>query len=413
MLLRASRIAVVEAAMMTMTETAECAIRPNPSRRATSPRILVIDDDPDYALLVVESLEDNGRFATTVAETAKEARSHNFGRFDAIILDNNLPDASGLELLSEILGVCETPVVMLTGENLVETAVKAIRGGALSYLVKTAENLDVLPEIVGQAVEEIGRRKERRQMQAQMRRAENLAGLGSLATGMCHEMNNPLAAIMGTIDLYRQGIEDDVQRCMDDIQVASGRLRDVVRSLASFAYGSTPPQDLVDVLDVVREVMEEQRARLEEAGIEVALESEEEVLEVTGNGPGLKQVFHRLLVNAFQAFEGGDRKTVVLRVSRSGERARIEVSDNGPGVPADIRDRIFEPFFTTRDPDKGKGMGLAISHKIVRDHCGRLWHEPSPLGGALFVVEIPVSPETVEGATTDPQQSRGGPDAGA
>ena len=161
-----------------MTDTAKRTTRQGLERRSHTPRILVVDDDPDYALLVAEALEDDDRFAATVAETAQDARKHCFGQFDAIILDHNQPDATGLDLLPEILEACETPVVMLSGENVVETAVKAIRGGALSYLVKTAENLDVLPEIVGQAVEEAGRRKERREMQAQMRRAENLAGLG-------------------------------------------------------------------------------------------------------------------------------------------------------------------------------------------------------------------------------------------
>ena len=337
-----------------MTDTAKRTTRQGLERRSHTPRILVVDDDPDYALLVAEALEDDDRFAATVAETAQDARKHCFGQFDAIILDHNLPDATGLDLLPEILEACETPVVMLTGENVVETAVKAIRGGALSYLVKTAENLgrrvDVLPEIVGQAVEEAGRRKERREMQAQMRRAENLAGLGSLANGMCHEMNNPLAAIMGTVDLYRQCMEDDVERCMNDIWKGSCRLRDVVRSLASFAYGSKPPRDAVDVLDLVREEIEEQKTQLEEAGIEVAMDFPDGTLEITGNGPGLGQVLHQLVLNARQAVEGTDQKTISLRASRSAECARIEIHDSGSGVPEDIRDRIFDPFFTTRSP---------------------------------------------------------------
>ena len=379
-------------------------------RHTQTPRILVVDDDPDYALLVVEALEGDGRFAATVAETAQEARKHCFGEFNTIILDHNLPDATGLDLLPEILEACETPVVMLTGENVVETAVQSIQAGAFSYLVKTAENLDVLPEIVGQAVEEANRRKDRREMQAQMRRAENLAGLGSLANGMCHEMNNPLAAIIGSIDLCRQGMEDDVQRCMNDVWRASCRLRDVVRSLASFAHGSKPPQETVDVLDLVREELEDQRTRLKEAGIKVALEVPEGALEVTGNGPGLKQVLHQLLLNARQAVEGPGEKTITLRARRSAECASIEVHDTGPGVPEDIRDRIFDPFFTTRDPDKGMGMGLAISHRIIEDHGGRLWHRPGRSGGAVFVMEIPVGANGPNGS--EPAAGRqGGEDA--
>jgi two-component system C4-dicarboxylate transport sensor histidine kinase DctB len=215
---------------------------------------------------------------------------------------------------------------------------------------------------------------------------------------MCHEMNNPLAAIMGSVDLYRQGMEDDVQRCMNDIWKASCRLRDVVRSLASFACGSEPPSEAVDVLDLVREELEEQRTQLEEAGIGAALEAPEGTLEVTGNGPGLKQVVHQLLLNACQAVEGTDKKTITLRASRSPECARIEVHDTGPGVPEDLRDRIFDPFFTTRDPDKGMGMGLAISHRIVEDHRGRLWHEPGRDGGAVFVIEIPVGAKGPDGS---------------
>ena len=98
-------------------------------RRAEQARVLVVDDDPDYTMLVEEALEDSGRFKVVVAGTAQQARELAFGDFSVIVLDHNLPDATGIELLPEITRECEVPVVMLTGENVVDTAVQSLQAG--------------------------------------------------------------------------------------------------------------------------------------------------------------------------------------------------------------------------------------------------------------------------------------------
>lgn len=365
-------------------------------------RILVIEDDPGYALLVTEVLEDGSRFACEIAPTAREARARGFKGLGAIVLDYDLPDGGGLDLLREIIAACETPVVVLIGENVVKTAVVAIRAGAFSYLVKTAENLEVLPEIVGQAVEEAARRRERREMAAQVQRAENLASLGTLAAGLCQEMNNPLAAIIGYVDLYRAGLETNVGKCMDVISKSARRLRDVVDSLSAFASGRAPPMDRLDLAALVRSELERQAGALSDAGVSVVVEAPDEPVLVEGNRPTLEQLARQLIRNAHQAMRTSEETRLTVRVSRAKGRGGIEVEDTGPGVPAQIQARIFDAFFTTRAPAKGMGMGLAISHRIVNGHGGTIRYEPSPSGGSMFVVEIPVAGVVVNGQTRPP-----------
>jgi C4-dicarboxylate-specific signal transduction histidine kinase len=356
-----------------------------------APRILVVDDDPDYSFLVVEALTGDGRFVADVTATGQDARSADYARYKGIILDYRLPDAMGTELLREIVEECDTPVVMLTGENVVDTAVESIKAGAFSYLVKTGENLDVLPEIMAQAVAEAELRREHKRMADQMRRAEDLAGLGTLSSGLCHEMNNPLAAITGYVDLYRQGIETDAHRCMDTIWQAACRLRDVVRSLAAFADSEATPTGRMDLVATVLVLLEEMGPKIATQGVRAATQLPSQPVEVLGNWPSLNEVLRQLIRNACQAMESSARKELTVRLDRRGSRARLEVADTGPGVPEAIRDRLFDPFFTTRDPGTGMGMGLAISHRIIDRHGGRLLCEGGLSEGAVFAVDLPLA----------------------
>jgi len=354
-------------------------------------RILIVEDDPDYALLETEALEEARGFSPEVVSSAAESRRRRWGDYDAIVLDHNLPDGTGIALLREIVAGSETPVIMLTGENVVKTAVEAVRAGAFSYLVKTCENLEVLPEILRQALADAARRREHRRMAEQVQRAEKLASLGTLAGGLCHEMNNPLTAVLGYAELYLNGLEPDARKCIETISAAGKRLRDVVRALAGFAGEENLPKEPLDFAAAVREWLEGHTEVFEAFGVRLVAQLPDTPVELVGSRPGLEHVLDHLVRNALQAMEKTARKDLTVRVSGQGGLVRLEVEDTGHGVPPGIRGRIFDPFFTTRDPGKGMGMGLAVSHRIVDAHGGRIWHEPVNEGGSRFVVELPSS----------------------
>jgi signal transduction histidine kinase len=125
-------------------------------------------------------------------------------------------------------------------------------------------------------------------------------------------------------------------------------------------------------------------------GIVLVADLGEEVPRIPANGGDLQQVFVNLITNAEFAVKDRDRKHVVVSSRLVDGSIRVAVSDSGMGVDPALRTRIFDPFFTTKDPDIGTGLGLALSQRIATDHGGRMWVEDSELGGACFVVELPV-----------------------
>src|SRR5262249_42379217 len=117
--------------------------------------------------------------------------------------------------------------------------------------------------------------------------------------------------------------------------------------------------------------------------------------EIWADAGQLQQVFYHLIQNAEQAMAAARRGgTVTIRVGRSTRGVRVEVADQGPGIPPEHLPRIFNPFFTTKPPGEGRGLGLSVAHSIVAEHDGRIWAENVPDGGALLVVELPIGTPT-------------------
>jgi two-component system C4-dicarboxylate transport sensor histidine kinase DctB len=353
--------------------------------------VLVVVHDADYGCLASEALEKGGRFRTTRAGSAAEAHSHDVARFGAAVVDRDLPASAGMDLLREIRATSEIPVVMLSGPSAVEAAVASIRAGAFSCLAKTTENLDLLPEVVSQAVDDLHLRREHRTMRNQLHRVATLASLGSFASGMCHQMNNPLAAILGYTQLYERGYAD-IARCMQVIATSARRLSDVVNSLGSFAAGSTPPRETIDLSELVAEELEKRREILQHECVTVDFSPPGEAVPVKGNRPALMQVLSQIILNAREAMKESPAKGIAIRLTGSEGRARVEIDDTGHGVDERIRERIFDPFFSTREPGAHTGMGLSIAHRVVNGHGGRICCEPGAWGGARFVIELPSAP---------------------
>jgi C4-dicarboxylate-specific signal transduction histidine kinase len=188
--------------------------------------------------------------------------------------------------------------------------------------------------------------------------------------------------------MYLSGYDVDVHNCMETILQAANRLSAVVASLASYAAGAESPRERFNLIDSVRAAME--NARLLEKGIAVTLEMPESPVEIVANWLGIHQVLSQVIQNAWQAVERLKDGRIVIRLERHDQSVDVTVEDNGPGVSADGQKRMFDPFYTTKDPGKGMGMGLAISHRILDEHGGTVRYEPVASGGSRFVVNIPL-----------------------
>ncbi len=237
-----------------------------------------------------------------------------------------------------------------------------------------------------------------------LRQSEKLTAMGSLLAGVAHELNNPLAIVMGRASLLEEKCDDphlraDVQR----IREAAERCGRIVRTFLNMARSKPATRESVSLNDLTRAAAEMLSYSYRSHGVEMTLQLADELPSVKADGDQIGQIVLNLLVNAQQALAGvnTDRRVLIesgVEARRENREPRVwlRVSDNGPGVPRELRDKLFEPFFTTKPEGLGTGLGLAVSRSLARDHGGDLTLEPTAhKGGASFRLNLPISGEPV------------------
>jgi PAS domain S-box-containing protein len=258
---------------------------------------------------------------------------------------------------------------------------------------------------VQQANREIERQREA------LRQSEKLTAMGSLLAGVAHELNNPLAIVMGRASLLEERCEDQPQLRADAqrIREAAERCGRIVRTFLNMARSRPSQRAPVSLNEMVRAATEMLQYGYRTHGIELALALGEGLPPVIADTDEIGQVVMNLLVNAQQALAGreGPRRVRVqsgLEPRRETREPRVwlRVEDNGSGVPADLRAHVFDAYFTTKPEGIGTGLGLAVSRSLARAHGGELVLEAnSALGGACFRLSLPISgeasPETAPG----------------
>lgn len=232
--------------------------------------------------------------------------------------------------------------------------------------------------------------REREELRRALDRDEHLRALGTLVSGVAHELNGPLTVILGHSELLAaaSGADPSLRVVLEQAE----RCRGIVRNLSALAGQTLHPRRDLGVAEVLERVERglapEERARGQRLVVLVP-----PGLRVHADQAGLEQVLTNLVVNALQASPANGR--VELEARADGRTVEFRVRDEGPGVPTEVRERLFEPFFTTKGPGRGTGLGLSIAHAIVRAHGGALTVEDVPGGrGALFRVRIPPADHT-------------------
>jgi C4-dicarboxylate-specific signal transduction histidine kinase len=239
--------------------------------------------------------------------------------------------------------------------------------------------------------------EELRQSQTEVVRAERLAAVGELAGGVAHEINNPLMIILGQVHLLFQSREsEEFLNGLKVIDAATKRAATIVRDLMLFAEHFPLHPSRCQVADELKHVLALQRARLDSERVEVRTEFEP-TPDIWADINQLQEAFLHLIQNAEQAMVAAHgRGTLTIRVKPGAKGVRVEVSDDGPGVPADDLPRIFTPFFTTKAPGEGRGLGLSVAYSIIAEHEGLIRAENRAEGGATFVIDLPVGTPSVQ-----------------
>ncbi|WP_163988349.1 ATP-binding protein [Pyxidicoccus caerfyrddinensis] len=243
---------------------------------------------------------------------------------------------------------------------------------------------------------------ERKAMQAQLVVADRLAAVGTLAAGVAHEINNPLAFVLSNLSFLvgeLQGVSRELppgriaemEEVLREASDGAHRVRQIVRDLRTFSRGDDEVATAVNVQAVLESAITMARGELKMRA-QIVREYREVPL-VEGNEGRFGQVFLNLLINAAQAIPQGkpDQHEVRLVLRHSGDRVIVEVKDTGVGMPPEVRARIFDPFFTTKPVGEGTGLGLSICHGIVTGFGGEITVESEEGRGSTFRVVLPVA----------------------
>jgi signal transduction histidine kinase/AmiR/NasT family two-component response regulator len=231
----------------------------------------------------------------------------------------------------------------------------------------------------------------RREFQSRLLRTEKLAALGQLVTGVAHELNNPLASILGYSQRLLQseraaGNGREVRHIFEEAERATA----ILRQLLMNAHENKPELRTVALNQVVLQTVDLQQAGLAQENIRVELDLDPALPLVHGDAGQLQQILTNLTGNARQALgQGGRAGTIKVRTRQIGDqRVLLEIADDGPGISAENMEHIFDPFFTTKPAGSGTGLGLAIVLGIVREHGGHINVSSPPQGGAVFSIAL-------------------------
>jgi len=264
-----------------------------------------------------------------------------------------------------------------------------VRSGQASFSETQLVNLQRLGKQAGLAFENALLFKERLRQNERMNRAEQLATMGQFAAGIAHELRNPLTAIRSTVQFlsgeFQEGSEQ--QKLSESILEEVDRLNGIVGNLLSLAQPAQSKPAEIHLRQEIEKCLSVVDAKARSQDVKLELVCEDRLPNLVFDPAELRQVLLNVIMNGLQAMPRGGTLSVEVRcldeaahaAGAQGDRALIEITDQGPGIPRELRERVFEPFFTTKPG--GTGLGLAVCRSIVRRYDGDIWIEPVEGGG--------------------------------
>lgn len=248
---------------------------------------------------------------------------------------------------------------------------------------------------------------EKKRLQDQLIQSEKMSAIGQLLAGVAHDLNNPLASVVGFADYLNEAaaVPPVLKEPLAVIQQEAERAANIVRNLLNFARRHEGARRPVAIRTLLARTLALLRNQLMATRAETALVLEPDLPEIEVDTSQIQQVLVNLINNAAQALAStGNAGHITITAKRWLDGIAIQVADDGPGVPPELSERIFEPFFTTKPEGEGTGLGLSICQGIVREHGGRITVESAPGIGTTFTVELPAAQGTAPSAA----EERGG-----
>ncbi|MBE9512805.1 MAG: PAS domain S-box protein [Chloroflexi bacterium] len=234
---------------------------------------------------------------------------------------------------------------------------------------------------------------DRKRIDEQLIITDRLASVGELASGIAHELNNPLTSVIGFSQLLLdKDIPDEIKEDVNIIFNEARRSAAVVKNLLTFARKHTPVKQPVNINSIIEKVLELRAYEQKVSNIQVNTRFAPDLPEVMGDYFQLQQVFLNITINAeYFMIEAHNRGTLTITTEKVGDIVRASFADDGPGIAPENLGHLFDPFFTTKEVGKGTGLGLSICHGIITEHGGRIYAESELGRGATFIMELPIS----------------------
>jgi signal transduction histidine kinase len=378
-------------ATLTFDSTTSPDLGGNPAPEPPRPedcRILIVDDDEAIRSFLLEMLAATSYPVQAVSNGEDALKEIARQTYSLVITDLLMPRMDGLHLLEEVTRRSPDSVVLaITGQGTIKDVVQLMKRGAHDVLTKPF-GLEEIRLAIEKALRHQALRRQNRELQARLQHSERMAGIGRLAAGVAHELNNPLDGVLRFVNLSLERVagESEVHEYLTEARTGLKRMADIVRSLLRFSRTVAVEGEPRGIRAMAREAVASLRHLEFFSRVEARFQFDSDDISVPG---GLFQVLVNLVKNAYDAMEKtGGELTIVTRPA--GGQIEVLVADTGPGIPEQDREKVFEPFFTTKEPGKGTGLGLAISQRIMERYGGTLALESRSGQGTTAIVRLPV-----------------------
>ncbi|WP_041283726.1 ATP-binding response regulator [Desulfobacca acetoxidans] len=349
-------------------------------------KILIADDNPDNVELLRKRLSAQGYQIAAAFDGEEALQAVLKENPDLLILDIMMPKLDGYEVLRRLKKQDEyrnLPVILLTAKKEIPDKLKGLDIGADDYITKPFNPQELLARV--RSLMALREEQERRAQD------ERLSALDQMVEGVAHEIRNPVTAIGGFARRLYERLPNGTQekQYAEVIVNESKRLEQMVRQIVEATVISIPSLRKRDINEVIVEALAACQEKLNESQVTAKLELAEDLPPLIMDAGNMRRVIAHLISNAVNAMPSGGTLTIIS--ARRNHYGQIQVSDTGVGIPSKILPHIFDPFFTTKS--SGPGLGLAMVHKIIKQHGGQISVETEPNKGTTFSILLPLKEE--------------------
>ena len=373
--------------------------------------ILVVDDELAIRKVLSTFLEESGNNVRNADNGKSGLDTISEWKPDVILSDIRMPVMDGLQFLKMTRETHDTPFIMITGYADMEVAIEALNSGA-SFFIHKPVNFYELQAVLNRVEEKLDLERKLEQERAKLIHMARLAEVGTMMSGVAHEINNPITFIQDNISplrIFSERVEPYLRQLLDgaDDKMATdindyleetpkiivsmengcSRVSAIIKSMSKFTSSGSEKDVMkkVDLNDCVNDALDIIPFNFP---VNLDLDLAEGVV-FSGNKLEITQVVTNLISNARDALNDTEKKNIQIKTYPNGKFIFLDVKDNGKGISTEKQDRVFSPFFTTKDPGKGTGLGLSISFGIAAATGGDLSFKSDEDQGTVFTLKLP------------------------